>query len=116
MAALLFLLTVTTLPNQTPPSGSVAFSLKNETNIGIVVQVISTFNGKLLRDRPYLLSPGESTPQIVMPGKKTVSIGDAKNPAKPKLQLGIPTSKDEAVFAIIGTDTPLRLESRKAGK
>lgn len=114
MSISLLLMTALSISGQTATPASIV--LKNETSIGIVVQVISTFNGRLFRDRPYLLSPGESTPQVVMPGNKTVAIGDAKNPAKPKVQLGIPNHKEDATFAIIGTDKPIRLEPRTAGK
>lgn len=107
------LITTLLAPYQANTPGQTGFVLKNETSISVVVQVISIFNGQLLRDRPYTLSPGESTPTLQIPGNKSVSIGEVKTPVKPSLNLPIPSIREETIFAIIGTDKPLRLEPRK---
>jgi len=101
------------ITSQANAPAQAGFVLKNETNNPIVVQIISIFNGQLLRDRPYTLSPGESTPTLQIPGNKTVSIGEGKNPIKPSVQLPIPPIREETIFAVVGNDKQLRLDPRK---
>ncbi len=100
---------------QTPQPSVPIFSFKNETLIPVVVQVKSIFNGQLLRDRPYLIKPGETSPLIQIPGMKSVSISEVTNP-RPLIQLPIPQSNEEVILAIIGTDKSLRIELRKPSK
>ncbi len=105
----LFTLFVT---GQIPPGMAPPISFKNETQIPVLLQVKSIFNGQLLRDRPYLIKPGETSPPIQIPGIKSVSISDAKSP-RPLVQLPLPQSNEELQIAIVGTEKSMKLELRK---
>lgn len=97
---------------QIPPGPTLPITFKNETTIPILLQVKSIFNGQLLRDRPYLLKPGETSPPIQIPGTKSVSISDAKSP-RPIAQLPLPQTNEELLIAIVGTEKSIKLELRK---
>lgn len=97
------------------PQGSVSpITFKNETPIPVLLQVKSIFNGQLLRDRPYLIKPGETSPPIKIPGIKSVSISDSKSP-RPLVQLPLPQNNEELLIAIVGTEKSMKLELRKPG-
>lgn len=97
---------------QTPAPTVSPITFKNETPIPVLVQVKSIFNGQLLRDRPYLIKPGETSPPIQIPGTKSVSISDSKSP-RPLVQLPLPQSNEELLIAIVGTEKSMKLELRK---
>lgn len=106
--SLLVLLSMSQIPQGSVP----AITFKNETPIPVLLQVKSIFNGQLLRDRPYLIKPGETSPPIQIPGIKSVSISDAKSP-RPLVQLPLPQSNEELLIAIVGTEKSMKLELRK---
>ena len=64
------------------PAAAAAETLtfRNNTNGPVVVQAACVVKGVLRRDRPHLLNPGDVTPGIQMPGNKTITVYDAKNP------------------------------------
>ncbi len=63
------------------PAGARAEELlfHNETNGPIIVQAACVVRGVLRSDRPYLLKPGDTTPAIVLPGNKLITIYDGLN-------------------------------------
>ena len=97
---------------QSPPATVSPISFKNETPIPVLVQVKSIFNGQLLRDRPYLIKSGETSPPIQIPGTKSVSISDSKS-LRPLVQLPLPQTNEELLIAIVGTEKSMKLELRK---
>jgi len=105
---LLFLIST----GQSPPAMVSPITFKNETPIPVLVQVKSIFNGQLLRDRPYLIKPGETSLPIQIPGTKSVSISDSKS-LRPLVQLPLPQTNEELLIAIVGTEKSMKLELRK---
>ncbi len=56
-------------------------TFRNECDAAVVVQLASVHRGVFCRDRPYLLRPGDATtPGIVLPGDKVITVYDAKVP------------------------------------
>ena len=64
------------------PAGARAEELlfHNETNGPIIVQGACVVRGVLRSGRPYLLRVGDTTPAIVLPGNKLITIYDGLNP------------------------------------
>jgi hypothetical protein len=74
---------------------------KNETKGGVVVQAACVVQGKLQRDRPYLISSGDSTPGIQLPGNKIITVYDAKTPSRVLIQVTIQSSNDDQYYSVI---------------
>src|SRR5438309_11414812 len=71
----LAVLVVCCLPDKAPAETLV---FRNECKAPVVVQAASVVRGVLRRDRPYLLNYRDTTPDIVMPGNKLITVYDAK--------------------------------------
>jgi len=57
-----------------------ALTFRNDTNGAIIVQAAISVRGVMKPGRPYLLNPGDSTPPIIGPGDKLITVYDSKNP------------------------------------
>ena len=77
-----------------------ALLFRNETNGPIIVQAACVVRGVLRRDRPYLLLPGGSTPGIVMPGNKIITIYDGLHPNVMIFQGTIPGGAADQAFGV----------------
>jgi hypothetical protein len=71
-------------------------AFRNECRGPMVVQAVSIGPGGVVRrDRPYLLNPGDTTPAILLPGDKIVTIYDARVPNRILYQGAIPASSKD---------------------
>jgi hypothetical protein len=97
------------------PGLSRAESLRfhNETTGPVIIQCSSVDRGKLMRDRPYLLNVGDKTPEIVLPGNKTITISEANVPNRMLFRGVIPASADDQAFNILLDGPRLKVEKRK---
>jgi hypothetical protein len=77
-----------------------ALAFRNETNGPIIVQAACVIRGALRRDRPYLLRPGDSTPGIVLPGNKLITVYDGLNPNVVIFKGAIPGGPADAAFGV----------------
>jgi hypothetical protein len=57
-----------------------ALTFRNDTNGPVIVQAAISVRGMMKPGRPYLLNAGDSTPPIVGPGDKLITVFDGKNP------------------------------------
>ncbi len=84
------------------PVSAEMLMFRNDVNAPVVVQVVSVCRGIFRRDRPYLLRPGdETTPGIVLPGDKVITISDAKVPNRVLFQGALPASSLDQHFSIL---------------
>ncbi len=97
---------------QVPITQPASLFFKNETPIPILIQVKSISNGKVIRDRPYVIKPGENSPPIQIPGTKSLSISDSKS-LRPLAQFPLPQNNEELLIAIVGSEKSVNLELRK---
>jgi hypothetical protein len=98
------------------PGLSQAESLRfhNETTGPVIIQCSSVVRGgPLMRDKPYLLNVGDKTPEIVLPGNKTINIYEAKVPNRMLFQGVVPASADDQAFNIVLDGARLKVEKRK---
>src|SRR5262245_43533479 len=74
-------------------------AFRNETGSPIVVQGASTVQGKVQRDRPYLLQPNESC-RISLPGDKLITMYDPRMPNQILFKGNYPAGSEDLHFAI----------------
>ena len=91
-------------------------AFRNECKAPVVVQAVSVFRGRVFRDKPYLLNSGDTTPSIVLPGDKVITVYDAKVPNRVLFQGALPSSPANQAYGIVPDKTPpkVRMEPRKA--
>src|SRR3954447_414747 len=89
-------------------------TVRNETRGPLVVQGACVVRGRLMRDRPRLLAPGDATPAIAMPGDKVLTVYEPRNPNRVLYQGVIPAGTDDQTYRLV-PDGPggLRLEQRR---
>jgi hypothetical protein len=91
-----------------------ALRFHNETTGPVIIQCSSVVGGtRLMRDRPYLLNVGDKTPDIVLPGNKTITISEAKVPNRVLFQGVIPAGTDDQAFNILLDGQRVKVEKRK---
>ena len=85
-----------------PTAGARAEALlfRNDTNGAIIVQAACVVRGVLRRDRPYLLKAGDSTPGIVLPGNKLITVYDGANPNRVLFQGTVPGGPSDQAFSV----------------
>jgi hypothetical protein len=88
--------------------------LHNETTIPVLVQGSAVVRGALVRDRPYLLNPGDKTPGIRMVGNMLVTVSEANVPNRVLFKGVIPAGMDDQAFNILSDGTRMKVEKRKA--
>jgi hypothetical protein len=88
--------------------------IHNETTTTVLVQSSCVVSGSLVRNRPYLLNPGDKTPSIVLPGDKRIEIFEAKVPNRVLFRGVIKSSMDDQAFNIVLDGSRLKVEKRKA--
>lgn len=76
---------------------SVTFT--NDTKATLVVQLVTTVQGVVRRDRPHQLCPG-GTVSVALPGNKLVNIYDARLPSRVLYQSPLPSSSNDLFFSI----------------
>ncbi len=79
---------------------------RNETMGPVIVQTSSVVHGTVQQGPRYLLSAGEVSPAITLPGNKIITIYD--NPSKPNrvlFQGTIPAGTEDLSFGVVA-DTP----------
>jgi hypothetical protein len=88
---------------------------RNECKYPVVVQGVSIVRGVLRRDRPYMLKPGDSTPGIMLPGDKIITVYDAKVPNRVLFQGAISAGAKDQYFGIVPDKMPprVRMERRQ---
>ncbi|HZY85584.1 MAG TPA: hypothetical protein VFE78_12190 [Gemmataceae bacterium] len=96
-------------------AGAEALAFRNECKAPVVVQAVSVFRGRVFRDKPYLLKTGDTTPDIVLPGDKVITVYDAKVPNRVLFQGALPASPNNQAFGIVPDVPPpkVRVEPRK---
>ena len=77
-----------------------ALLFRNDTKAPIIVQAACVVRGVLRRDRPYLLKPGDSTPGVVLPGNKLITIYDGLRPNKVIFKGAIPGGPTDQAFTV----------------
>jgi hypothetical protein len=89
------------------PAETLIFS--NCCNGAVVVQLASVHRGVFCRDRPYLLRPGDATtPGIVLPGDKVITVYDARVPNRVLFQGALTGRTLDRHFNIV-PDVPPRV-------
>lgn len=88
---------------------------RNECTAPVVVQAVSVFRGRVFRDRPYLLNPGDATPAVGIPGDKIITVYDAKVPNRVLFRDAIPAGRADLHFGILPDAVPgkARIEIRR---
>jgi hypothetical protein len=88
---------------------------RNECGAPVVVQAVSVFRGRVFRDRPYLLNPGDATPAVAIPGDKIITVYDAKVPNRILFRDAIPGGRADLHFGILPDAVPgrARIELRR---
>lgn len=77
-----------------------ALLFRNDTKSPIIVQAACVVRGVLRRDRPYLLKPGDSTPGVILPGNKLITIYDGLRPNKVIFKGAIPGGPTDQAFTV----------------
>jgi hypothetical protein len=92
-------------------------AFRNECKAPLVLQAVSIFRGRVFRDKPYLLKPGDLTPNIVLPGDKVITIYDATVPNRELFKGALPASILNQGYGIVPDLPPpkVRLVPRKIG-
>lgn len=107
LPGLLAMLVVSALAGASPAETIV---FRNETETTVVVQVACLVQGRLFRERPLLLRPGEVSPPIRLPGDKLISIYDARMPNVAVFQGAIPAIPRDQRYVIVPAAPPPRLK------
>jgi hypothetical protein len=97
------LLALALLPGLAPAQNG-AVTLRNDTQITVVVSVSSVAGGRILRAKPQLVKPGLSVP-FVLPGNKAITLYDAHAPTRALYSGIIPASPLNLSYSI-QPDTP----------
>jgi hypothetical protein len=97
VGGLLIALAVLALLPAAAPAQSLTFI--NDTKVPVVVQLATGAPGRVKRDKPHQLFPGDKV-KIVLAGDKLVNVYDARNPNRVLYQGTIPDSKEDLVFSI----------------
>ncbi len=77
----------------------------NRTPSPVVVQGATVNRGLLLRDRPYLIQPNDSTPPISLPGNKVLTVFDARNANRVLIQVPINAGTENLQFDVVPDPT-----------
>jgi hypothetical protein len=84
--------------------------IKNELNIPIIMQASCIVRGKVVRDRPVLLQPGD-TVNVVLPGNKVITVSpDGKKSAVIGI---IPGATEDQHHSIVHDGTKVKTEPTK---
>src|SRR5262249_4385021 len=83
--------------------------LRNETQMGLIVQVSSVFAGSVRRARPILLNPRGTSQPVILPGDKVIEIYDASVPSRTLFKGSVPPSTQNHAYAIQSDTAPPRL-------
>jgi hypothetical protein len=73
----------------------------NECRVPLVVHTSYVVNGRLFRNKPYLLRFNERTPVIPRTADLTVTICDGRAPNRVLFQGGVRSGKDKLHFGIV---------------
>jgi hypothetical protein len=84
-------------------------TLRNECRAPVVVYTSYVVRGKMFRNKPYLLKPGQSTPKIKLLADMVVSINDGKVPNRVLFQGAVRATTTKLYYGIV-------LDTRKPGK
>jgi hypothetical protein len=90
-----------------------SLQIRNDTTFAVVVQGSSVVRGALVRDRAHLLSPGDKTPAVVLPGNKIITIYEAKVPNRVLFQGVVPAAAEDQVLNIQVDGARLKLEKQR---
>jgi hypothetical protein len=90
-----------------------SLNFRNETPVPVVVQGACVVRGVLVRDRPYLLAPGDKSPAIALPGNKVITIYEAKVPNRVLFQGVVPAGTDDQVFDIQADGPRVKIEKHR---
>ncbi len=104
------LLTVLLIGWSAAPASAETLVLRNDCNAPIVVQAVSVFRGVFRRDRPYLLRAGDTTPGIVLPGDKIITVYDAKVPNRVLFQGTVSGGLIDRHFRILPPPPRVRMQ------
>ena len=96
-------------------SAAGSITIKNETTTPVIVQAVTIVAGKVVRDKPYVLKPGDSSPAITMPGNNDKNVYMFETTLG--RQIGVTTvaaSTDDLYFAVVPeVRGKCKLEARK---
>ncbi len=95
------------------PAAAELLTFRNECPAPVVVQAVSVFRGRVFRDKPYLLTTGEWTPAIALPGDKVITVYDAKVPNRVLFQGALPASLENQRDGIVPDRPPPRVRMEK---
>jgi len=95
------------------PVRSQSIILRNDTPTAVRVDARSVFGGRIRKITPILLGPKVvTTPGILLPGDKIITIRDATVPTRILFQGAIPASVVDQAF-LIQPDVPPRVKLTK---
>jgi hypothetical protein len=83
--------------------------VRNDCALPLVVQGASVARGVLIRDRPYQLKSGDSSPGINLPGNKIITICDPRT-NRIIFQSAIPNSTDDQTYLIVPDGRGVKLQ------
>lgn len=97
-------------------AGAETITFVNETKAPLVVQLAIVIRGRVQRDRPHQLMPGDKV-RITLPGDKLVSVYDARLPNRILYQGTLPASVQDQVYSLLPDPRglPRVILDRKAG-
>lgn len=83
---------------------------RNELRASVVVHTSTVVSGRLFRNQPYLLRPGERTPVLPRRGDMTVTICDAAVANRILFQGSVRYSTTKLAFGICHSPVPGRIQ------
>lgn len=78
-----------------------AITVRNEAGAPVVVQAACVIRGRVVRDRPRLLNPGDTSPPIVLPGDKIVTAYDGRVPTRVLFQGVVPAGLTDQAYRLV---------------
>ena len=91
-------------------AGTITIYNDDATAVPVIVQATCVVRGKLVRDKPDLLTKGDKSHAIALPGNKVVTIYDARVANRVLFQTVIADSADDLQFTIAPDTTAPKLK------
>jgi hypothetical protein len=74
---------------------------RNDCTAPVVLQAVTLHRGVVQRERPYLLNPRDSTPEIAMRGDRILTIYDARCPNRVLYQGALASEPGNQRYSIL---------------
>jgi hypothetical protein len=92
-------------------------TIRNDSQVALVVQCAYVVNGAVKRDKPVVIRAGAAVPIATLTGAKLITVSPASMPNKVLHQSTIPGSKDDQAYILApnAAGTRIDLEPVKPG-